>query len=112
MNIPGHGWDKINSAFAYGGPSLLAQTVEQDTGLRLDHYAEIGFAGFGQVVDALGGCGSVPPIRSTTHWPGSIWRPGARSWTEPRHSATSGPAPHRVRTWTGWFTSGSSCRRC
>ncbi len=55
VNIPGHGWDKINSAFAYGGPSLLAQTVEQDTGLRLDHYAEIGFAGFGQVVDALGG---------------------------------------------------------
>lgn len=55
VEIPGHGMDKINAAFAIGGPSLLAQTVEQDTGLRLDHYADIGFAGFGDVVDALGG---------------------------------------------------------
>jgi LCP family protein required for cell wall assembly len=55
VDIPGHGMDKINAAFAIGGPALLAQTVEQDTGLRLDHYAEVGFAGFGDVVDALGG---------------------------------------------------------
>ncbi len=55
VNIPGYGMDKINAAFAIGGPSLLAQTVEQNTGLRLDHYAEIGFSGFGDVVDALGG---------------------------------------------------------
>jgi len=55
VDIPGYGMDKINAAFAVGGPSLLAQTVEQDTGLRLDHYAEVGFAGFGDVVDALGG---------------------------------------------------------
>ena len=55
VDIPGYGMDKINAAFAAGGPALLAQTVEQDTGLRLDHYAEVGFAGFGAVVDALGG---------------------------------------------------------
>lgn len=55
VEIPGYGTDKINAAFAVGGPSLLAQTVEQNTGLRLDHYAEIGFAGFGDVVDAVGG---------------------------------------------------------
>lgn len=55
VDIPGYGMDKINAAYAEGGPSLLAQTVEQDTGLRLDHYAEVGFAGFGDVVDALGG---------------------------------------------------------
>jgi LCP family protein required for cell wall assembly len=53
--IPGHGKDKINSAFAIGGATLLAQTVEQATGLRLDHYAEIGFSGFAVLVDALGG---------------------------------------------------------
>ena len=53
--IPGHGKDKINSAFATGGASLLIQTVEQATGLRLDHYAEIGFSGFAGLVDALGG---------------------------------------------------------
>jgi anionic cell wall polymer biosynthesis LytR-Cps2A-Psr (LCP) family protein len=39
--IPGYGRDKINTAFAMGGAPLLAQTVEQATGLRLDHYAEV-----------------------------------------------------------------------
>jgi LCP family protein required for cell wall assembly len=53
--IPGNGKDKVNAAFAMGGASLLTQTVEQATGLRLDHYAEIGFGGFAGVVDALGG---------------------------------------------------------
>lgn len=53
--IPGHGKDKINSAFAMGGATLLTRTVEQATGLRLDHYAEIGFGGFAALVDALGG---------------------------------------------------------
>lgn len=55
VDIPGYGMDKLNAAFAIGGPGLLAQTVEENTGLRLDHYAEVGFAGFGDVVDALGG---------------------------------------------------------
>jgi LCP family protein required for cell wall assembly len=55
VSIPGHGKDKINSAFAIGGAPLLIQTVEQATGLRLDHYGEIGFSGFAGVVDALGG---------------------------------------------------------
>ena len=53
--IPGQGKDKINSAFAAGGAKLLIQTVEQATGLRLDHYAEVGFGGFAVLVDALGG---------------------------------------------------------
>jgi len=53
--IPGHDKDKINAAFVMGGAPLLTQTVEQATGLRLDHYAEIGFGGFAALVDALGG---------------------------------------------------------
>jgi LCP family protein required for cell wall assembly len=53
--IPGYGGDKINAAFAMGGAPLLAQTVEQATGLRLDHYVEIGFSGFASLVDAVGG---------------------------------------------------------
>ncbi|WP_078971231.1 LCP family protein [Streptomyces chattanoogensis] len=47
--------DKLNAAFSYGGPELLVHTVEKNTGLRIDHYAEIGFAGFVNIVDALGG---------------------------------------------------------
>ena len=55
LEIPGWGMDKINAAFAEGGAPLLAQTVEQATGLHLDHYAELGFAGFGAIVNGLGG---------------------------------------------------------
>jgi LCP family protein required for cell wall assembly len=46
---------KINAAFALGGPGLLVRTVEQTTGLPINHYAEIDFAGFLNVVDALDG---------------------------------------------------------
>jgi LCP family protein required for cell wall assembly len=53
--IPGHGSNKINAAFAFGGPKLLVHTVEQATDLRVDGYVEIGFAGFASVVDSVGG---------------------------------------------------------
>ena len=55
LEVPGHGMDKVNAAFAIDGPELLVQTLEQRTGLRIDGYAEIGFAGFAGVVDSLGG---------------------------------------------------------
>lgn len=53
--IPGHGTTKINAAFAYGGPKLLVKTIQQDTGLHIDHYVEIGLGGFVNIVDAVGG---------------------------------------------------------
>ncbi|WP_407078080.1 LCP family protein [Streptomyces sp. NPDC126499] len=49
------GGSKLNAAYAMDGPELLVRTVEYNTGLRIDHYAEIGFAGFANIVDALGG---------------------------------------------------------
>jgi LCP family protein required for cell wall assembly len=61
VDIPGHGRAKINSAYGKGGgpdgggPELLVKTVEQATGLHIDHYAEIGFLGIVNVVDAIGG---------------------------------------------------------
>lgn len=55
VNIPGYGQDKINAAFSVGGAPLLTQTVEQATGLRINHYAEIGMAGLANVVDSVGG---------------------------------------------------------
>ena len=55
VKIPGHGSNKINSAFSFGGPKLLVETLEQDTGLRIDAYLEIGFGGFVNVIDAVGG---------------------------------------------------------
>lgn len=55
VTIPGHGKDKINAAFALGGAKLLVRTVEENTGLRVDHYAEIGLGGFASVVGDVGG---------------------------------------------------------
>lgn len=47
--------NKLNAAFSLGGPELLIATIEQNTGVRIDHYAEIGFAGFVNIVNAVGG---------------------------------------------------------
>jgi LCP family protein required for cell wall assembly len=55
VDIPGKGKNKLNAAYALGGPALLAQTVEKASGLRLDHYIEIGFGGFAGIVDSVGG---------------------------------------------------------
>jgi LCP family protein required for cell wall assembly len=60
VTIPGNGENKINAAFSLGGAQLLVQTVEEVTGIRVDHYAEIGFAGFADVVDAVGGVAMCP----------------------------------------------------
>ncbi|MFE0103228.1 LCP family protein [Streptomyces sp. NPDC059009] len=46
---------KLNATYAEDGPELLVRTVEANTGLRIDHYAEIGFGGFAKIVDAVGG---------------------------------------------------------
>ena len=53
--IPGYSTTKINAAYAFGGPELLVQTVEENTGVRIDRYVEIGFAGVVSLVDAVGG---------------------------------------------------------
>jgi LCP family protein required for cell wall assembly len=53
--IPGHGDNKINAALGYGGPSLLVQTVESVTGLKINHYMGIGFEGLVDVTNKIGG---------------------------------------------------------
>ncbi|MEU1425776.1 LCP family protein [Nocardia sp. NPDC005746] len=55
VNIPGVGKDKLNAAFSVGGAKLLARTVEGATGVHIDHYVQIGFGGFANIVDAVGG---------------------------------------------------------
>jgi LCP family protein required for cell wall assembly len=55
VDIPGNGENKINAAYSIGGPKLLVETVEGATEVRIDDYIEIGFAGFVDVVDAVGG---------------------------------------------------------
>lgn len=62
--IPGHGDGKVNWAYAFGGPSLTVRTVEQLTGVRIDHVAVIDWAGFRGVTDALGGVTVSVPSKS------------------------------------------------
>ncbi len=47
--------DKINAAFTIGGAPLMFQTVELATGIHLDHYVQVGFTGFLDMVSAIGG---------------------------------------------------------
>jgi LCP family protein required for cell wall assembly len=55
VEIPGHGVDKVNAANYYGGPSLTVETIEQFLGIPINHYMQLNFDGFQEVVDALGG---------------------------------------------------------
>ena len=111
VSIPGYGSDKINASFAVGGAPLLAQTVEQATGMRLDHYAEIGFDGFARLVDAVGGVTMCPAEPISDPLAGIDLPAGCQNSTAATRSATSAPAPPRGPTSIGWSTSGSSCRR-
>lgn len=55
VKIPGHGWDKINHAYAEGGHNLSKRAVEDLLGIPMDYYAKINFAAFNKIVDAVGG---------------------------------------------------------
>jgi LCP family protein required for cell wall assembly len=55
VDIPGHGRDKINAAYAYGGPALAVRTVEQYLGIDVDHLIEVNFENFPKLIDAMGG---------------------------------------------------------
>jgi LCP family protein required for cell wall assembly len=76
VEIPDRRVDRIATAYAAGGPSLLIHTVESLTDLRVDHFAVIDFAGFRSMVDAVGGIDvdlSAPPSslgRGPTHLDG------------------------------------------
>lgn len=55
VEIPGHGTDKINAAYAFGGPSLMVETITANLGIRVNHYVEIDFVGFRDLIDEVGG---------------------------------------------------------
>jgi LCP family protein required for cell wall assembly len=55
VDIPGHGRNKINAAYAIGGPSLAIKTVESYLGIDVNHLVEVNFENFPQLIDSLGG---------------------------------------------------------
>jgi LCP family protein required for cell wall assembly len=93
VEIPRHGTQKINAAYAFGGPTLAVKTVERVTGLQMNHVVVVDFSTFGEVVDALGGVTiNVPhPILSNkfecprrtqaqcARWPGWRFRKGPQT---------------------------------
>jgi LCP family protein required for cell wall assembly len=59
--VPGAA-ERINATFSAGGPACLWKTVEQVTGIRIDHFAELNFVGFEKVIDSLGGVQVCLPV--------------------------------------------------
>ena len=55
VKIKGHGFDKINAAYAYGGRKLTQETIENLLNTHIDHYIKINVHGFTKIIDALGG---------------------------------------------------------
>jgi LCP family protein required for cell wall assembly len=74
VSIPGRDQNKINAAYAFGGPALLTQTVENLTGVRVNHFAIVDFAGFQALVDSVGGIDV--QVRQTTSDRGVTFRQG------------------------------------
>src|SRR3954468_14162392 len=55
VDIPGHGRNKINAAYAFGGAPLAIETIDQYLGLKVDHLVEVSFENFPDLINALGG---------------------------------------------------------
>jgi LCP family protein required for cell wall assembly len=74
--IPGHGVNKINAAFSYGGPKLLIRTVNHLTGLKINHVVLVDFIGFRELIDQLGGVTVQNPTKIISSQPfdGHAWR--------------------------------------
>ena len=55
LDIPEHGTGKLNAAYAYGGPWLVARTLNENLRLNIMHYVAVDYAALVSIVDALGG---------------------------------------------------------
>ena len=55
VEIDGHGTNRVNAAFAFGGGELMVKTVQDTTGIPINHYMEVDFSGFAAIVEELGG---------------------------------------------------------
>ncbi|OPX88056.1 MAG: putative transcriptional regulator YwtF [Pelotomaculum sp. PtaB.Bin104] len=67
VNIPGHGYDKINSASVYGGPELSMKVASELLGIPVKNYVLVNFSGFKDIVDALGGV-TLDVEQNMYHW--------------------------------------------
>ena len=75
-DIPNHGTTKINAANAYGGPTLQAEVIDQLLGIHLSYSVLVAFAGFGSLVNGVGGLNIVPPANMNDHDSGAYFKAG------------------------------------
>ncbi|MDO5723000.1 MAG: LCP family protein [Flaviflexus sp.] len=89
VQIPGRGAGKLNSSYAAGGPKLLVATVENLTGLTIDHYVEVGMDGISHLVDAVGGVELCLDYDVTQDLSGLEWKAGCHRTDGPTALAFS-----------------------
>jgi polyisoprenyl-teichoic acid--peptidoglycan teichoic acid transferase len=87
--IPGRGSAKINSAMVYGGPQLLASTMEQNFGITIDYWALTTFWGFTDMIDAVGGLTVDVPFAMQDSFSRSDFSPGVQKLSGPEALAFS-----------------------
>jgi LCP family protein required for cell wall assembly len=88
VDIPGHGFGKINSSFQ-GGPSLVAATLQSLTGLTINHYLYVNLAGFEGIVSTLGGVEMCVPAEDV-NTPGWVDQNLASGGTKPVYYSEPG----------------------
>ncbi|AEG45129.1 LCP family protein [Isoptericola variabilis] len=89
VEIPGHGANKINAAYSFGGAPLLVETVEHLSGLTVDHYAEVGFGSVSEIVDAVDGVELCLDYDVNDPNSGLVWQAGCRTADGPTAVAFS-----------------------
>lgn len=86
VRIPGYKPNKLNATYAFGGMSLLNQTLEQNFGVKVDGNVEVDFNNFQKLIDLLGGVDikltekEADYLNKTYKWPGTRWevKPGTQ----------------------------------
>jgi LCP family protein required for cell wall assembly len=130
VTIPGHGRDKINAAFAFGGPKLLIQTIQQDLRIPIMHYLEVNFIEFQKIVDAIGSVNVYFPTPMHDPYTGlDVNQAGCRSlngaealaYARSRHYYVprnrKNPTPWQWNSYVekhgvpGWYADGSDVQR-
>ena len=107
VDIPGHGQGKINAAYSYGGPSLTIHTVENLTGIHIDHFAVANFESFVALTDEIGGVVinlKTPQTLADTQFPAGAQRLNgaqALAYTRERKSLPGGDFDriNRQQSW-------------
>lgn len=100
--IPGYGEAKINAAFSYGGPPLMIQTVEDLTGVRIDHFAVTDFESFKALTDSLDGVEITVPDGEGGSMRQAMTGEEALAFTRERYALSNGDFG-RVQRQQAWM---------